>query len=74
MSTAKTDIGDVIAYENGYTKGYSDGYRRGRMDGESALRRKIIDAMSWDDDEARIDRIGQNGGDGAHYLPCDVEP
>lgn len=71
MSTAKTDPG----YESGYTKGYSEGHRRGRMEGESALRRKIIDAMSWDDDEARIDRIGQNGGDGAHYPPpCDVAP
>ena len=29
--------------------------------------RPMLDESEWPDDESRIDQIGQNGGDGAHY-------
>ena len=29
--------------------------------------RPMLDESEWPDDESRIDHIGQNGGDGAHY-------
>jgi hypothetical protein len=50
----------------------TDAYRDGYDAIDFSAHRQIagwpmLDESEWPDDESRIDHIGQNGGDGAHF-------
>ena len=54
------------------TRPATDAYRDGYDAIDFSAHRQIesqpmLDESEWPDDESRIDQIGQNGGDGAHY-------